>query len=139
MVFCSGRGGDPPRHRGRSGQQVPPRFGCRNNTCEYGVILCEEMLRYGQSKGYGTQIAMYNGGGIRASLQPGDITVEMVKQIHPFGNSLSYFTLPGSAVRGMVTRTEFISGLERVGTGYRRQTFFFYQIVPEVLKMKKKL
>ena len=81
------------------------------------------MLRYGQSKGYGTQIAMYNGGGIRASLQPGNIDVEMVKQVHPFGNSLSYFTLPGSAVRGMVTRTELISGLERIGIRYRRLTY----------------
>jgi len=102
----------PPALDGRSFHQVSSKVlgtatdtidgskaSCRDHTCAYGVLLCDEMLRMGQESGYGTQIALYNGGGIRASLPKGDVDVAAMLAIHPYGNLMSYFKLQGQFVK----------------------------------------
>ena len=46
----------------------------------------------------GTDIAMVNGGGVRASLPAGDITYEDIIAVHPFGNTLCAVEVTGQEV-----------------------------------------
>ncbi|MFC3886010.1 5'-nucleotidase C-terminal domain-containing protein [Bacillus songklensis] len=46
-----------------------------------------------------TVIALQNGGGVRATIQPGDITLDEVFQVMPFGNSLGILDLTGAEIR----------------------------------------
>ena len=45
--------------------------------------------------------AIVNGGGIRESVEPGDITLADVMQIQPFGNTMDVVTLSGATLRGV--------------------------------------
>lgn len=45
-----------------------------------------------------TQIALQNGGGIRATIEPGDVTLNTVYEVLPFGNTLVVLDLSGSEV-----------------------------------------
>ena len=74
---------------------------CRDGECEYGVLLCDELLRY-RSRKHGSQIALYNAGGIRASLPAGSVTREDVLAVHPFGNNATFFKLEGAALKQML-------------------------------------
>jgi 5'-nucleotidase len=46
----------------------------------------------------GTEIAFQNGGGIRASIPSGEITLKNILTVLPFGNTLTRFTLKGSEI-----------------------------------------
>ena len=46
----------------------------------------------------GAEIAFQNGGGIRASIEAGDVTVGDVLTVLPFGNLISTFELTGAEV-----------------------------------------
>lgn len=74
---------------------------CRDGECEYGDLLCEELLRYGRQR-HGSQIALYNAGGIRASLPAGSVTREDVLAVHPFGNNATFFNLKGADLKQML-------------------------------------
>jgi 5'-nucleotidase len=43
----------------------------------------------------GTDIGFQNSGGIRASISPGDITLESIQNVHPFGNSIAIIDVTG--------------------------------------------
>ncbi len=43
-------------------------------------------------------IALTNGGGIRASIKPGDITIRDILTVHPFGNTIYVMKLRGSEI-----------------------------------------
>ena len=51
-----------------------------------------------QTQGEGVQIALTNGGGIRASIEAGDVSVGDVLTVLPFGNLISTFELTGAEV-----------------------------------------
>ena len=63
--------------------------------------------------GTGQQIAIMNGGGIRANIDAGDITLGDVLTVQPFGNLMSTFELTGANV--IAALENGVSGLNAVG------------------------
>ncbi|MCP4317082.1 MAG: LysM peptidoglycan-binding domain-containing protein [Hyphomicrobiales bacterium] len=69
---------------------------CRAKECEMGNLVTDAMLD--RVSGQGVTIAIQNGGGLRASIDAGDVTVGEVLTVLPFQNTLSTFKLKGSDV-----------------------------------------
>ena len=57
--------------------------------------LCADAYR---DQGGGTDIAFVNGGGIRVQLNAGDLTLNDILKVHPFGNSLTVIEVTGQQV-----------------------------------------
>ncbi|WP_298910361.1 bifunctional metallophosphatase/5'-nucleotidase [uncultured Aliiroseovarius sp.] len=72
------------------------RSSCRAMECTMGNIIADAMLD--RVKDQGIQIAMMNGGGIRASIDAGDVTMGEVLTVLPFQNTLSTFQVSGAVV-----------------------------------------
>jgi 5'-nucleotidase len=72
---------------------VGDRAICRVEECDLGNLITDAMIA-----DTGAQIAIMNGGGIRASIEQGDITVGEVLTVLPFGNLVSTFELTGANV-----------------------------------------
>lgn len=53
----------------------------------------------------GAPIALHNGGGIRASIDAGPITLEEVMQVLPFGNEVATLELTGAQLRKILQRS----------------------------------
>lgn len=70
---------------------------CRYQECEMGNLIADAILE--RTRDQGIQIAIQNGGGIRASIDTGDITKGEVISVLPFQNVMSTFYIPGSAVK----------------------------------------
>jgi len=70
------------------------RESCRFGECTMGNIVTDAMLWATQNDG--TQIAVENGGGLRASIEAGDVTMGNVLEVLPFGNTMATFGLKGS-------------------------------------------
>jgi len=68
----------------------------RTQETDLGNLICDAMLWDTVSEG--TQIAIQNGGGIRASIPAGDVTMGQVLEVLPFGNQIATFGLKGSDV-----------------------------------------
>ena len=66
---------------------------CRIEECNLGNLIADAMR-----EDTGAQIALMNGGGIRASIDQGEITLGEVLTVQPFQNLLSTFELAGSDV-----------------------------------------
>ncbi|WP_415921626.1 bifunctional metallophosphatase/5'-nucleotidase [Tateyamaria sp. SN6-1] len=69
---------------------------CRAQECPMGSLIADAMLD--RVKDQGVEIAIQNGGGIRASIDAGEITMGEVLTVLPFQNTLSTFQVPGSAI-----------------------------------------
>lgn len=69
---------------------------CRSQECEMGTLIADAMLA--RVKDQGIQIAIQNGGGIRASIDAGDVTMGEVLTVLPFQNTLSTFQVTGATV-----------------------------------------
>ena len=67
--------------------------GCRTHECEMGVLIADAMLE--RVKSQGVQIAIQNGGGIRTSLDAGEVTMGEILTVLPFQNTLSTFEVSG--------------------------------------------
>ncbi|MCX6646740.1 MAG: bifunctional metallophosphatase/5'-nucleotidase [bacterium] len=93
----------------------------RHYECNTGDLICDALLW--ETTNAGTQIAVFNGGGIRSGIQAGDITYANVLEVLPFGDTLAYFQLKGSDVRDLleygVSRAE---DPQNEGTGRFLQT-----------------
>ncbi len=72
------------------------RGSCRAMECEMGNIIADAMLD--RVKSQGIQIAIQNGGGIRASIDAGDVTMGEVLTVLPFQNTLSTFQVNGAII-----------------------------------------
>lgn len=69
---------------------------CRAGECEMGNLVADAMLdRVGDQ---GVTIAIQNGGGLRASIDSGELTMGEVLTVLPFQNTLATFELKGSDV-----------------------------------------
>ncbi|MDB5524344.1 MAG: 5-nucleotidase protein [Rhizobium sp.] len=86
---------------------------CRAKECEMGNLVADAMLDH--VKDQGIQIAFANGGGLRASIDGGDVSMGEVLTVLPFQNSLATFQLKGSDV---VAALE--SGLSQIEEGAGR-------------------
>jgi len=61
-----------------------------------GVLVSEAMLA--RTRDQGMQVAIQNGGGLRASIDAGPVTMGEVLTVLPFQNALATFTLTGAQI-----------------------------------------
>ncbi len=69
---------------------------CRAMECPMGNLVADAMLD--RVKDQGIQIAIQNGGGLRASIDAGEVTMGEVLTVLPFQNTLSTFEVTGEAI-----------------------------------------
>jgi 5'-nucleotidase len=72
------------------------RDNCRQIECTMGNLIADAMLD--RVKDQGVTIAIANGGGLRASIDAGPVTMGEVLTVLPFQNTLSTFTVTGETV-----------------------------------------
>ena len=73
------------------------RENCRQKECAMGVLVADAMLE--RVKDQGVSIAIQNGGGLRASIKGGEVTMGDVLTVLPFQNTLATFELTGADVK----------------------------------------
>ena len=69
---------------------------CRVQECEMGNLVADAMLD--RVKSQGVSIAIANSGGLRASIDAGEVTMGEVLTVLPFQNTLSTFEVSGQTV-----------------------------------------
>ena len=69
---------------------------CRAQVCEMGVLIADAMLA--RVADQGIEVAIQNGGGIRASIDAGEVTMGEVLTVLPFQNTLSTFRVDGATL-----------------------------------------
>ncbi|WP_299732448.1 bifunctional metallophosphatase/5'-nucleotidase [uncultured Tateyamaria sp.] len=69
---------------------------CRAKECSMGSLIADAMLD--RVKDQGIEIAIQNGGGIRASIDAGPVTMGEVLTVLPFQNTLSTFQVSGETI-----------------------------------------
>ena len=89
------------------------RESCRAMECEMGNLVAEAMLD--RVREQGIQIAFQNGGGLRASIDGGPVTMGEVVTVLPFQNTLATFRLKGEHVMAALE-----NGLSQVEEGAGR-------------------
>lgn len=72
------------------------RANVRTRETNMGNLICDAMLW--KTANVGSQICITNGGGIRAPINPGDITIGSVLTVLPFGNTVATLGLTGTDV-----------------------------------------
>lgn len=72
----------------------------RNRETNLGNVLADILKNR-----FNAQIAFLNGGGIRASIDKGDITVEEVLKVLPFGNGVTVMKLSGKDIRAILSKS----------------------------------
>jgi 5'-nucleotidase len=72
------------------------RADCRSAECEMGSLIADAMLA--RVKDQGIDVAIQNGGGIRASIDAGPVTMGEVLTVLPFQNTLSTFQVSGATI-----------------------------------------
>ena len=73
------------------------RANCRYKECQMGNLVADAMLD--RVKDQGIQIALMNGGGIRASIDDGEVTMGEIYTVLPFQNTLATFQLTGAQIK----------------------------------------
>lgn len=73
------------------------RDNCRARECEMGDLVSDAILD--RVKGQGVQIVFQNGGGLRASIDQGVVTMGEVLTVLPFQNTLATFQLTGKDIQ----------------------------------------
>jgi 5'-nucleotidase/UDP-sugar diphosphatase len=84
------------------------RKSCRAKECSMGNLIAEAMLD--RVKDQGITIAIQNGGGVRASIDAGPVTMGEVLTVLPFQNSVATFQLTGADL--LAALENGLSGLE---------------------------
>ena len=69
---------------------------CRAMECAMGNLVADAMLD--RVKDQGVEIAIQNGGGLRASIDAGEVTMGEVLTVLPFQNTLSTFQVTGATM-----------------------------------------
>lgn len=72
-----------------------PDAACRTGECALGNLVAEAML----AAGHGADAALFNGGGLRAGLPAGAVTLGDVLAMLPFSNTMATMTIRGGALR----------------------------------------
>ena len=70
---------------------------CRAQECSMGTLIADAMLA--RVADQGIQVAIQNGGGIRASIDAGEVTMGEVLTVLPFQNTLSTFQVTGDVLK----------------------------------------
>ncbi|MGH2379116.1 MAG: bifunctional metallophosphatase/5'-nucleotidase [Candidatus Limnocylindria bacterium] len=64
-----------------------------------GNLVADALLDYGRQQGWETDLAFYNGAGLRASIGMGDISYGKLAEVLPFGNTVVSVDLTGEQVK----------------------------------------
>jgi 5'-nucleotidase len=86
---------------------------CRSAECPMGNLVAGAMLE--RVRGQGIEVAIMNGGGLRASIDEGPITRGEVLTVLPFQNTLATFRVSGAGLRAALE-----NGVSRVEEGAGR-------------------
>ncbi|MGV1834493.1 5'-nucleotidase C-terminal domain-containing protein [Rhizobium rhizogenes] len=86
---------------------------CRVQECSMGNLVADAILD--RTKGQGISIAIQNGGGLRASIGAGDVSMGGVLTVLPFQNTVATFQLTGAEVK-----TALENGLSQIDEGAGR-------------------
>ncbi len=70
---------------------------CRNGQCVTGLLMADAMLEFGRK--YGASLAFINGGGIRAPLPRGSVTMADILTAFPFEDKIVIHDYTGEEVR----------------------------------------
>ncbi|WP_390625167.1 bifunctional metallophosphatase/5'-nucleotidase [Falsirhodobacter algicola] len=70
---------------------------CRQRECSMGNLVAEAQLA--RVADQGVQISLVNGGGLRASIDAGPVTMGEVLTVLPFNNTLSTFQITGAQLK----------------------------------------
>lgn len=88
------------------------RANCRVRECQMGNLVADAMLD--RVAAQGVEIAIQNGGGLRASIGAGEVTMGDVLTVLPFQNTLSTFEVTGAvmvaALENGVSQIEEVKG-----------------------------
>ena len=84
------------------------RDNCRVRECEMGDLVADAILD--RVKDQGITIAVQNGGGLRASIDAGPVTMGEVLTVLPFQNTLATFQLKGADI--LASLEHGVSGIE---------------------------
>lgn len=87
------------------------RDNCRTKECEMGSLVADAMLD--RVKDQGVTIAITNGGGLRASIDAGDVSMGEVITVLPFQNTVATFQIKGDGIREALENG--LSKLEEAG------------------------
>ena len=93
------------------------RTSCRARECEMGNLVTDAMLD--RVRNQGITIAIENGGGLRASIDAGSVTMGEVYSVLPFQNTLATFQLSGA---------DIIAALENGASQYEEGAGRFAQV-----------
>lgn len=74
-------------------------MGSRDMNDPLGNLVADALLDYGQKQGWKSEVAFYNGAGLRASIGIGDISYGKLAEVLPFGNTLVSVDLTGEQLR----------------------------------------
>jgi 5'-nucleotidase len=86
------------------------RAQCRLRECEMGTLVADAMLA--RVANQGIEVAITNGGGLRASIDAGDVTMGEVLTVLPFQNTLSTFRITGAQLLDALEH-----GVSEIGQG----------------------
>ncbi len=86
---------------------------CRVQECSMGNLVADAMLD--RTKAQGISIAIQNGGGLRASIAAGDVSMGDVLTVLPFQNTVATFQLTGADVKAALE-----NGLSQIDDGAGR-------------------
>ncbi|PZM10323.1 bifunctional metallophosphatase/5'-nucleotidase [Rhizobium tubonense] len=86
---------------------------CRVQECSMGNLVADAMLDH--TKNQGIAIAIQNGGGLRASIGAGNVTMGDVLTVLPFQNTVATFQLTGADVLAAIE-----NGLSQIEAGAGR-------------------
>jgi len=86
---------------------------CRDGECTMGNLVADAMLE--RVKAQGVSISIANSGGLRASIDAGEVTMGEVLTVLPFQNTLSTFEAKGSTVLAGLE-----NGFSQIGEGAGR-------------------
>ena len=89
------------------------RDACRAGECAMGNAVAEAMLA--RVADQGVEIALMNGGGVRASIDAGPVTMGEVLTVLPFQNTLSTFRIDGATLKEALE-----NGVSQFGEGAGR-------------------
>lgn len=70
---------------------------CRHQECEMGNLVADAMLD--RVKDQGIHVALANSGGLRASIDAGEVTMGEIYTVLPFQNTLSTFQVTGATLK----------------------------------------
>lgn len=96
-------------------QSEPGDDSVRANETELGNLITDAMLAKAQKKFPETVIAFQNGGGIRAPIAKGDITIGAIISVLPFGNDPVIATLTGEEIKEILEHSVHLSPSEHGG------------------------